>query len=778
MDTRGRALERTHRPAPLARGALLLAVGLTGAYAASVAPGVRDGPSVLWEVWVSTAIWVLCALICLGRAVSVAEDRAAWWCMTAALVSSAAGSAWWVLAYSSTPDRRLPWISYADVGWLAYYPLAYAALVLMVRARMREFTPSTWLDGLVSGLAAAAVVATVAFDGLAGAAGAQSTLVLAVSVAYPVAALLLVLFVVGFFVTTGWRPGRAWLLLGGGLLLQAVADTVYLFQSAAGTYVEATWLDALWLLGVAAMAWSAWASTGRQVTVTADWRTLSTPALATLAATGVLAAQAWNGDQGIAVALAAATILVATCRASLAFREIRTLADSRREARTDELTGLPNRRQLFSTLDRNIRRGQPFAVLLLDLDGFKEINDTLGHGTGDQLLTQVARRLDGCRRPDDVLARLGGDEFALVAYGPMDVAGATAAARETSEGLTVPFRLGPVTVTVEASVGVALYPDHGTNVSDLLSRADVAMYQAKRERSECAVYDSDRNDHSVDRLGVVAALRQGISRGELVVHFQPQVHLGTGVLLGLEALARWQHPQRGLIGPDEFLPAVQHTNVMRPFTDTLLRDVMSQMRDWRRGPLQVPVSVNVSAPNLVDRNFPETVRAMLDEYGIAPRELVIEVTENAVLTDAERTLRVLHDLRELGVGLSIDDFGTGLSSLQRLRMLPVDELKIDRSFVVGLPHDIRDTAVVEASVTLARRMGLTIIAEGVEDEITRDALLDLGCDRAQGFLFAQPLAAPALEAWEDARFRPVGRHALPGPIGISVLGSTWSMGTS
>ncbi len=733
-----------------------------------VAPGLPVPPGAELTPWLSATVWLGATVTCLVRAVSVATDRLAWSSMSVALAASSAAAFAQAMTGSSVDGA---WAAVANVSALAFYPFAYASIMMMVRARVAEFTASTWLDGLVSGLAAAAVVATLAFDNLT-AASDQSRLMVLVQVTYPVADLLLVALVVAFFAVTGWRPGRAWLALLSGLLCLVGAHTYSLVQLASADRTGSSWVDGFGLIGAVGLAAAAWASTAAQITVRTDWRTLATPILSVVVAVGVLAHRSWEGGGEAATDLALAAILLATGRAMLAFRELRALADTRREAHTDALTGLPNRRRLFSVLEQRIRHQEPFAVLLLDLDGFKEINDTLGHSTGDLLLTQVARRLDDHRHPDDILARLGGDEFAMVATGPLDVEAARTVARRMAEALLTPFRLGPVSVTMEVSTGLALYPDHADNASDLLSRADVAMYQAKRDRSEHAVYDPTRYDHSADRLGVVAALREGLARGELVVHYQPQVQLGTGALVGVEALARWQHPEHGLLGPDDFMPAVEHTNLMRPFTEELLRIVLEQMRAWREtgsARLRVPVSLNVAAPNLVDRTFADTVSKLLAEYDVLPRELVIEVTENAVLTDAERAMRVLHELRDLGVGLSIDDFGTGLSSLQRLRMLPVDELKIDKSFVGGLPDDIRDSAVVEASITLARRMGLQIIAEGAETEAICRELMRLGCDRAQGFLFAQPLSARSLEAWDFARSS-TGRHRSTAPRAADAIG--------
>lgn len=738
---------------------LLLVIGvLVVWHAFLVTAGVGNAiGSPGWTPWLAGAVWLGATLVCLIRARTVAEDRAGWWALTAATGCAAVAMFAHAIAYG--PGDKTTWLTVTDASWLAFYPLACAAIVVMMRQRVREFTVSNWVDSLVSGLAAAAVVAAVTWESPV---GGKSGLVSLENVASPAADLVLVVVVVGFLSVTGWRPGRAWFALGAGLLCLATMHSATVIEASGRSQPSATWVDSVWLVGVVFVASAGWASAPRQISIFSSWRTLSIPVLSIVGGAAVLAYQTWAEFSGVVGSgLALAAILLATVRTGLAFRALRAFADSRREIGTDALTGLPNRRRLFAALGQYVRRNRPFAVLLLDLDGFSEINDALGHSTGDLLLTQVAGRLEEHRKPGDMLARLGADEFAMVARGVSDIEAAQAATRELAAALTPSFRLGSVSVAVEVSAGVALFPEHADSPSELLSRAGAAMNQAKRERSEHAVHDPTRYDNNADRLGVVAELREGLTRGELVAHYQPQIQLGTGALIGLEALARWQHPRRGLLGPDAFLPQVGHMNVMRPLTEEMLRTVLDQMRRWRllsSVRLHVPVSVNAAAPNLVDPNFAVTVSQLLTEYGAKPSELVIEVTENAVLTDTERVLRVLHDLHELGVGLSIDDFGTGLSSLQRLRTLPVDEVKIDKSFVLGLPDDIRDMAVVEASVILARRMGLQVIAEGAETAEICEALLSLGCDRAQGFHFARPLSADALETWDAHRAGAGGRH--------------------
>jgi diguanylate cyclase len=435
-------------------------------------------------------------------------------------------------------------------------------------------------------------------------------------------------------------------------------------------------------------------------------------------------------------------VLLSVARTALTFREVRHLAETRRQALTDDLTGLPNRRALGRQIAAELATGRPTALLLIDLDGFKELNDTLGHQVGDLLLEQLSARL-AASAESDFFARLGGDEFALVLSGCADVACATRAAERMRESLEEPFVLDDIPMQIDASVGLALFPEHAATDVELLKHADIAMYQAKRDRSGISAYREERDEHSRDRLVLLGELRAGIPRGELAVHYQPQVDIATGELSGLEALVRWEHPVHGRLMPPAFLPAVEQTSLMRPFTERVIADALAQAAAWADGPLDVPIAVNVAAANLVDADFPATVERLLRTAGIAPDRLCVEVTENAVMTDTERTVTVLARLRDLGVRVSIDDFGTGHSSLARLKQLPVDELKIDKDFVFHMDTDDRDAAIVEAAVTLARRLDLAVVAEGVERAEQLHELRALGCERAQGNLFSSPLTEPA-----------------------------------
>jgi diguanylate cyclase len=739
------------RGAPLPVKALIgITVALTVAYTVSVLPGMpgRPGAIPFWETWVYCTAYAGCALICLARAVHVRAERGAWLAMSAALISSAAGSVGWAVVYSGEPDA--PYVSFADVLWLGFYPLSYAAVVVLLRARVRRFHRSMWLDGLVSGLTVAALGSAVAFDALISVSDGDA-LTIGVNLAYPAADLLLIGLIVGIFGLTGWRPGRAWLVLGSGLVINAAVDSIYLFQAMQETYVEGTWLDALWLPAVLLMGLASWQPLSDRRPHVNDWRAVAIPSASALVAVGVLAALAVGHDHGLTVIFATTAVIASIARTALTFREVSQLGETRRQALTDELTGLPNRRALNRRLDEAIAASRATALLLIDLDGFKELNDALGHHVGDELLQQLGERLSRGLRDADFLARLGGDEFAVLLAGAVDAAGAGAAADRLRATLDEPFTLDEIPVQVDASIGTAVFPGQARTAVELLKQADVAMYQAKRDRSGIAVYEPERDVHSRDRLVLLGQLRDGIARGELVLHYQPQIEIATGRLSGLEALVRWEHPEQGLLFPPAFLSSVEQTNLMRPFTERVLADALAQAAAWTGTPLDVPIAVNVAAPNLLDTGFPDTVARLLQASGIAAGRLRIEVTENAVMADADRALAVLARLREQGIGISIDDFGTGHSSLARLKAMPVDELKIDKGFVLHLERDDQDAAIVEAAITLAHRLDLKVTAEGVETPAGWERLRDFGCHTAQGFFLSRPLPALELELWAHTR---------------------------
>jgi diguanylate cyclase (GGDEF)-like protein/PAS domain S-box-containing protein len=424
------------------------------------------------------------------------------------------------------------------------------------------------------------------------------------------------------------------------------------------------------------------------------------------------------------------------------------------QATHDALTDLPNRTLLHDRLDQALRAGarhrQPLALLLLDLDRFKEINDTFGHHHGDLLVREVGQRVRAALRASDTLARLGGDEFAVL-LPATDEGGAVAVAGALLAVLDAPLNVGGQTLHVGASIGIALCPAHGADTPTLLRHVDVAMYTAKRTHSGYAFYDAAHDQFSPHRLALVDDLRQAIANGALVLHYQPQVEVATGRIRGVEALVRWPHPRHGLIPPDQFIPLAEQTGLIASLTHWVVRDALRQARVWRDGSLELGVAVNLSMWDLHDPLLPDTIAGLLRTYGLPPAALCLELTESALMADAARALDVLARLRALGVRLAIDDFGTGYSSLSYLKRLPVDELKIDQSFVRRVAADEIDATLVASILGVGHGLGLTVVAEGVEDRPGWELLARLGCDTIQGYYLSRPLPADALAHWARTR---------------------------
>jgi diguanylate cyclase (GGDEF)-like protein len=418
----------------------------------------------------------------------------------------------------------------------------------------------------------------------------------------------------------------------------------------------------------------------------------------------------------------------------------------------DALTELPNRillaDRVMTALARDGRTGRHTALLLIDLDRFKEINDTLGHRYGDLLLRQIGPRLEPFLRQADSISRLGGDEFVVLMSDLASPVDAETAAARILQALIEPFLLDGVSVDVEASIGIAVSPEHGSDFDTLLQHADVGMYQAKALHTGVAVYSAAGDVHSPERLALLGDLRRAMSEpDQLVLHYQPQLELANGTVFGVEALIRWHHPVQGLLAPEAFIPAAERTGLIRPLTVLVLRQALAQGRTWREQGLAVTVAVNVSTRCLLDLAFPETVRELLQEHGTPAGDLEIEITESAVMADPQRAIAVLTQLHELGVVLSIDDFGTGYSSMAYLKQLPVDRLKIDRMFVTDMAASTGDAAIVHSSIELAHNLGLSVIAEGVETLEAWQQLDTLGCDAIQGYHLARPMPASEVLGW-------------------------------
>ena len=434
----------------------------------------------------------------------------------------------------------------------------------------------------------------------------------------------------------------------------------------------------------------------------------------------------------------------------------------------DALTALPNRALYAERLDEALASGArlhtPVAVLLMDLDHFKDVNDSLGHPIGDMMLCEVAARLQSVvGASTDTVARLGGDEFAILLPGSTAV-DAEYVAREIAQALEAPMTLNGHLVDVRASIGVAAYPDHGGESATLLRRADIAMYAAKRKNLGIAVWDDGYDQHSGERLSLMSDLRQAVDNDELTLLFQPKVSLGSAGENCVEALVRWHHPVRGIVPPLDFIPFAEQTGYIRAITQWVLEHAVKQCAAWRAEGLPMNVSVNLSTRDLMDPELPERFHQMLEQSFCAARWFTLEITESAILDDPAHAIENMRRLNALGCRLAIDDYGTGYSSLSYLRHLPVHELKIDKTFVMGMARDASNAVIVRSTIDLAHNLGLAVVAEGVEDEATFEQLRLLGCDMAQGYWLSRPLTHGEIPAWmRDSAWT---RAIVPEPKGL------------
>ncbi|MGY1752529.1 putative bifunctional diguanylate cyclase/phosphodiesterase [Blastococcus sp. SYSU D01042] len=727
-------------------GLVALAAALSGIPTAVRILGPEGGPGV--DLFVDLGLFGLLHVLLLGllvwRARTVASERAVWSRLAvgaAVFVGCIVAAVLLHLVAATRPLAAVP------LAWspAAAFPFIYGALVRWNRHSTSVADPNDALNGASAVLAVVAVLNLVLVPDGGGFGGLTAWQLQAVFAQLAVAFVLLGTALTLPSLGGLGRDPRTWLVVGSQVLWVLAAVMVL----AGGD--TAAWLPGVHPLVVLCLAAAAVLRSRRSAPQPADPTAAIIGAFVVIiASTAVLVVGALTGGTAVAVWCAAVATAGAGLRMAFNVGELAQLAVTRREALTDELTGLANRRAVLRRISELSAEGTPVALALLDVDKFKEVNDALGHATGDELLRLVARRLEPSLRSGDLLGRLGGDEFAVVAVldqdAPVEQAGLVLGERLHAR-LEEPFPVGGMFVHCSASIGVTTSSSAVDRPAQLLRRADVAMYDAKRAGRGVTLYDPAQHADSSGHLALVEQLRTALTADELVLHHQPQLDVADGRVAGVECLVRWAHPERGLLGPADFLPLAEVHGLMGPLTEQVLRAAVAQAADWRGRGLQLHVSVNLSASNLLDTGLPARVGALLEQHAVPASSVVLEVTESVLLTDPDRSLAVLADLAALGVTVSLDDYGTGYSSLAHLRDLPVGELKLDRSFTADLLTDRRTDAIVASTIDLSHRLGLRVVAEGVEDEPTLARLRALGCDTSQGWLHSPALPAPVLERW-------------------------------
>lgn len=627
--------------------------------------------------------------------------------------------------------------------FLASYVAMAAFLVLDVSGSHGR-AGTAWLDALIMCGAVAALAGGLLLTPFVQS-FPEGGIPLLVAILYPLIDLALALVVVGQWALSArtWGAPTVRLILGFAAL--AVADSSLVLNLSLGTYEFSTMLTLLWGVAFILIADAACTARPPQVSLARPMPGALLVASFVVAITLLLVRPV--GVLGWAISIPAAITLLATgARLAVALRESRAAGEAFQLAQTDDLTGLPNRRAVLRQLDDGIARGEPMGLMLLDLDGFKEVNDTLGHSAGDTLLELVALRMRDSLPPDITLARIGGDEFAILVRSDdqLELMERAHAVRQT---LLAPAKVDGMDLAMHASLGITVREPDDTRAADLLRRADVAMYEAKVTRAGAQIYDAQRDEFSRQRLRMGEELRRSLQKGHVIVWYQPKVDAVTQYVTGMEALVRWDHPDRGMIPPMAFLSVARRAGLMHELSEVVARQAVQQAATWQRFGLDLNVAINLAPVELLGGKLLPILYSTLEEYGLPPHVITVEVTEDTFLADPERARDILLEVRRHGLKTSIDDYGTGFSSLAYLRDLPVSELKMDRSFVSTVCTDERSRLIVSSTIDMAHALDLMVVAEGVESAAVTAEVVALGVDLLQGYHISPPMPSDQVERW-------------------------------
>ncbi|MDO8309219.1 MAG: EAL domain-containing protein [Actinomycetota bacterium] len=727
-------------------------IGLAvGAVVGVVLESRTEGPPNELALTLSMAMFYLLLLGRLFTAMSAyPERRAALASLTAAITLWAAGSASVnSLIHSGVPHFPSP----GEVLFLTAY-IAFAAFVRFDAGHRRGGRATPWLDALIVCGGAGALAAALLLTPFV-AAFPEGGVPLMVALIYPVLDVVLALIVVGQWALASRSMTRRELALIAGFLIMALADSSLVLKLSTGPYAFTITLIILW--GLALMLIVGSACTARPPQASLARRLPASFLAASFLLAIILLVARPEGTVGMAIAIPAVVTLLATsARLIIALRESRAASENYRLAVTDDLTGLPNRRALLKELDERIASAEPLSLLLLDLDGFKEVNDTLGHSAGDTLLELIALRIRESLPASLMFARVGGDEFAVI-YATEDEIELLEQAATIRQTLLARARIDGLDLAVDASMGIAVREEGDAQAVDILRRADVAMYEAKTTRTGAQIYNVDRDEFSRARLQMGDELRRALQRGQIRTWYQPKVDAATARIIGVEALVRWEHPERGVLSPLAFLPVARRVGLMQQLSEAIVKQAISDAAAWHREGLELNVAINVAPPELLSGALMPVVYRALERSPVPLDGITIEVTEDTFINDPEHARDLLIDIRRHGLRTSIDDYGTGFSSLAYLRDLPLSELKMDRSFVSSVLTDPRSRTIVESTINMAHALDLHVVAEGVESQEVADAVTSLGVDVLQGYFIAPPMRAFDVADWAADWNRPAMR---------------------
>jgi diguanylate cyclase (GGDEF)-like protein len=730
------------RPQTTTVSSLLLKLVVAGPWL--VAIGIGVAPAVTDATWARTfmiaAFFSLAVLRTVVAAYRMPSGRGL--PLTMAVGLALFGTGCMVLALNPT----LGFPSAAEAVFGAAY-LCFTGFLILDTSGRGVWTPRAALEtGVIAGgiLSGALFAVVIPFSALAADLGVS----LLIALIYPVADIVLVTILLTQVITGRKRPDRRSALLVVGLVTLAAVDISLPLGVGSAGYAFTTLEDVVWAVALAMLAEGASRASSAPRSGTAKGIGPSVAVAASLCALVVLAAGSGPTSTWLIRTPAVLTMLLSLGLLISSLRDARLANEAQRLSRTDDLTGLGNRRAVMEKLADADER--PVALMLIDLNGFKAVNDTFGHPEGDRLLTQVGRRLVGVLPDSDLVARLGGDEFAIV-FESSDLAAVTRSAEAVVAAMATPLPIADLGLTVSLAIGLAASSPERVDGTELMRRADVAMYSAKSDVNGFRWYDAHNDDFSRERLHLIEDLREAIAGGQLRAFYQPQVRVSDGTLESVEALVRWQHPKRGMMVPAEFLPMARAAGLMLPLSLEMIRITMAQAAAWAEAGHPLRFSLNVDPPELLSGAWVPALIAEMDRYRLDPALVIVELTEELLVSDPTRAAERIHELARHGIDVSIDDYGTGYSGLTWLQTLPVTELKLARPFVSLILSDGRTRQIVESTVKLANRLGLRVVAEGVEDEATAAEVTRMGADLIQGYLVARPLMVGTLDAWRAAR---------------------------